>query len=136
MDDKNTTETTTTTDSTVKAADTKLTTASAPAADSKPAVSSVTAGQPDKAVATPTAMGGGETKTMAETTTKKIDPKFEGCEAYVVQKGDALVDIANKYKVGLNQLRYFNGVPKATFKISEGQTIYIPKGEVKVPVGA
>lgn len=134
MDDKNT-ETTTTTDATVKAVDTTTTKASAPAADSKPAVSSVTANQPTEAVATPNNMGGGETQTMAEAT-KKIDPKFDGCEAYVVQKGDALVDIADKYNVGLNQLRYFNGVPKATFKISEGQTIYIPKGEVKVPVGA
>lgn len=127
----------TTNDSTAQAVDTTTTEASAPAADSNPAVSSVTASQPAEAVATPTitTMGGGETQTMAETT-KKIDPKFDGCEAYVVQKGDALVDIANKYNVGLNQLRYFNGVPKATFKISEGQTIYIPKGEVKVPVGA
>lgn len=134
MDDKNT-ETTTTTDATVKAADTTTTKASAPATDSKPAASIVTASQPAKAVATPTTTGGGETQTMASTT-KKVDPKFEGCQTYTVQKGDALVDIADKYNVGLNQLRYFNGVPKATFKISEGQTIYIPNGEVKVPVGA
>ncbi len=125
MDDKNT-ETTTTTDSTVKAMDTTTTKASAPTVDSKPAVKETTHA---------TTTGGGENTTMADTT-KKIDPKFDGCEAYVVQKGDALVDIADKYNVGLNQLRYFNGVPKATFKISEGQTIYIPKGEVKVPVGA
>ena len=138
MDDKNTTETTTTTDSTVKAVDTTTTNASAPAADSKPAVSSVTASQPAEAVATPTTtMGGGENTNMAnDTTTKKVDPKFEGCQTYTVVKGDELVDIADKFGVGLNQLRYFNGVPKATFKISEGQTIYIPKGEVKVPVGA
>ena len=134
MDDKNT-KTTITADSTVKAADTTTSKAGSPATDSKPVASTVTASQPAKAVATPTTTGGGETQTMADTT-KKIDPKFDGCEAYVVQKGDALVDIADKYNVGLNQLRYFNGVPKATFKISEGQTIYIPKGEVKVPVGA
>lgn len=135
MDDKNT-ETTTTTDSTVKAVDTTTTKASAPAADSKPAVSFVTASQPAEAVATPTTMGGGENTNMADNTTKNVDPKFEGCQTYTVAKGDALVDIADKFGVGLNQLRYFNGVPKATFKISEGQTIYIPKGEVKVPVGA
>ena len=120
MDDKNTTETTTTTDST---------TVNAPqAVDSKPVVKEPT----------PTTMGGGENTNMANTTTttKEVDPKFEGCQTYTVVKGDALVDIANKFGVGLNQLRYFNGVPKATFKISEGQTIYIPKGEVKVPVGA
>lgn len=134
MDDKNT-KTTITADSAVKAADATTTKAGAPATDSKPVASTVTASQPAKAVATPTTTGGGEMQTMADTT-KKIDPKFDGCEAYVVQKGDALVDIADKYNVGLNQLRYFNGVPKATFKISEGQTIYIPKGEVKVPVGA
>lgn len=116
MDDKNTE--TTTTDSTVKAPQ---------AADSKPVVKE----------ATPATMGGGENTNMANTTTtKKVDPKFEGCQTYTVVKGDALVDIADKFGVGLNQLRYFNGVPKATFKISEGQTIYIPKGEVKVPVGA
>lgn len=126
MDDKNT-ETTTTTDSPVKAVNTTTTMASAPAADSKPAVKETT----------PTTMGGGEHTNMADnTTTKNVDPKFEGCQAYTVVKGDALVDIADKFGVGLNQLRYFNNVPKATFKISEGQTIYIPKGEVKVPVGA
>lgn len=137
MDDKNT-ETTTTTDSTVKAVDTTATNASAPAADSKPAVSSVTASQPAEAVATPTTTtGGGENTNMADnTTTKNVDPKFDGCQTYTVVKGDELVDIADKFGVGLNQLRYFNGVPKSTFKISEGQTIYIPKGEVKVPVGA
>lgn len=124
MDDKNT-KTTITADSTVKAADTTTSKASAPTNDSVTVANE----------STPTTTGGGETQTMADTT-KKIDPKFDGCEAYVVQKGDALVDIADKYNVGLNQLRYFNGVPKATFKISEGQTIYIPKGEVKVPVGA
>lgn len=124
MDDKNT-KTTITADSAVKAADTTANKASAPAIDSKPVVKETT----------PTATGGGEHTNMADTN-KKIDPKFEGCQSYTVQKGDALVDIADKYNVGLNQLRYFNGVPKATFKISEGQTIYIPKGEVKVPVGA
>ena len=124
MDDKNTK---TTTDTTAKAVDTKTTMNGAPATDSKPAVKETT----------PTTMGGGENTNMANTTTtKKVDPKFEGCQSYTVQKGDALVDIADKYSVGLNQLRYFNGVPKATFKISEGQTIYIPNGEVKVPVGA
>lgn len=126
MDDKNI-ETTTTTDSAVKAVDTTTTKASAPAADSKPVVKETA----------PTTTGGGENTNMANTTTvKKVDPKFEGCQTYTVVKGDELVDIANKFGVGLNQLRYFNGVPKTTFKISEGQTIYIPKGEVKVPVGA
>lgn len=117
MDDKNTTETTT--DTTVKTPQ---------VTDSKPVVKEPT----------PTTTGGGENTNMANNTTtiKKVDPKFEGCQTYTVVKGDALVDIANKFGVGLNQLRYFNGVPKATFKISEGQTIYIPKGEVKVPVGA
>lgn len=124
MDDKNT-KTTITADSTVKAADTTTNKASAPTIDS------VT----EAKGSAPTTTGGGEHTNMADTN-KKIDPKFEGCQSYTVQKGDALVDIADKYNVGLNQLRYFNGVPKATFKISEGQTIYIPKGEVKVPVGA
>ena len=118
MDDNNT-ETTTTTGSTVKAPQ---------VADSTPVAKEPTS--------TPTSMGGGENTNMAnDTTTKKVDPEFEGCQTYTVVKGDKLVDIADKFGVGLNQLRYFNGVPKATFKISEGQTIYIPKGEVKVPVG-
>lgn len=126
MDDKNN-KTTATTDSTVKDVDTTATKAGAPATDSQPVAKE----------STPTTTGGGEHTNMADnTTTKKINPKFEGCQSYTVQKGDALVDIADKYNVGLNQLRYFNGVPKATFKIYEGQTIYIPNGEVKVPVGA
>ena len=125
MDDKNTKITA---DATIKAMDTTTIKADAPATDSKPAVKETTP---------TTTTGGGENTNMANTTTvKKVDPKFEGCQTYTVQKGDALVDIANKYNVGLNQLRYFNNVPKATFKIYEGQTIYIPKGEVKVPVGA
>lgn len=115
MDDKNTKITT---DSTVMTPQ---------VTDSKPVVKETTPA---------TTTGGGENTNMANNTTKKVDPKFEGCQTYTVVKGDALVDIANKFGVGLNQLRYFNGVPKATFKISEGQTIYIPKGEVKVPVGA
>lgn len=128
MDDKNTETTTSTTSSnTVKA----------PQVDgSEPIVNEPT---PTSTVnePTPTSMGGGENTNMAnDTTTKQVDPKFDGCQTYTVVKGDALVDIADKFDVGLNQLRYFNGVPKATFKISEGQTIYIPKGEVKVPVGA
>lgn len=127
MDDKNT-KTTITADSTVKDVDTTAAEASAPTVDSKPVAKETTPA---------TTTGGGENTNMASTTTtKKVDPKFEGCQTYTVQKGDALVDIADKFGVGLNQLRYFNNVPKATFKISEGQTIYIPNGEVKVPVGA
>lgn len=132
MDDKNTTETTTTTDSSTVKAPQALD--SNPVADSKP----VTDSKPVVKEPTPTTTEGGENTNMANdtTTTKKVDPKFEGCQTYTVVKGDELVDIADKFGVGLNQLRYFNGVSKATFKISEGQTIYIPKGEVKVPVGA
>ena len=129
MDDKNTDTITTTDSSTVKAPQALD---SNPVADSKP----VTDSKPVAKESTPTTMGGGENTNMANDTTKKVDPKFDGCQTYTVVKGDALVDIADKFGVGLNQLRYFNSVPKATFKISEGQTIYIPKGEVKVPVGA
>lgn len=126
MDDKNTETTATTTVNTPQVTD------STPVAKEPTPTSTV-----NVPTSTPTSMGGGENINMAnETTTKKVDPKFDGCQTYTVLKGDELVDIADKFGVGLNQLRYFNGVPKATFKISEGQTIYIPKGEVKVPVGA
>lgn len=76
--------------------------------------------------------GGGE-KTVAK------DPKgmfdYSDCKTYQVAKDDKLIDIAFKYHIALQQLRYFNHIDKATLKIKEGQTIYIPNEPVNVPVG-
>lgn len=67
------------------------------------------------------------------------DPKgmfdYSNCQTYVVKKGDKLLDIALKYHVVLQQLRYFNHIDKATWSIRPGQVIYIPTEPVYVPVG-
>ncbi|WP_297953000.1 LysM domain-containing protein [uncultured Lactobacillus sp.] len=67
------------------------------------------------------------------------DPKgmfdYTGCEQYTVQDGESLFDVAQKYKVALQQLRYFNHVPKDTMRVKPKQTLYIPKEPVLVPVG-
>ena len=60
---------------------------------------------------------------------------YTGCQKYVVQPGETLYDIAQKYVVALQQLRYFNNISKATLHVREGQTIYIPKKPVYVPAG-
>ncbi|RVU70170.1 MULTISPECIES: LysM domain-containing protein [Lactobacillus] len=64
---------------------------------------------------------------------KKFD--YTGCTKHVVQEGESLFDIAQHYCVALQQLRYFNNVSKADFKVYAGKTIYIPKAPINVPVG-
>ncbi len=81
---------------------------------------------------TQSTMGGGE-KTVAK------DPKgmfdYSNCETYKVTRGDKLIDVAFKYHVALQQLRYFNHLDKATMKIKPDQVLYIPDKPVNVPVG-
>lgn len=60
---------------------------------------------------------------------------YTGCEQYTVQDGESLFDVAQKYKIALQQLRYFNHVPKDTMRVKPKQTLYIPKELVLVPVG-
>lgn len=68
------------------------------------------------------------------------DPKgmFDWSDAkqYVIQEGETLLDVALKYHVALQQLRYFNHLNKVTFKVNKGQTIYIPNKPINVPYGA
>lgn len=77
-------------------------------------------------------MGGGE-KTVAK------DPKgmfdYSNCETYKVARGDKLIDVAFKYHVALQQLRYFNHLDKTTMEIKPDQVLYIPDKPVNVPVG-
>lgn len=81
---------------------------------------------------TQSTMGGGE-KPVAK------DPKgmfdYSNCETYKVTRGDKLIDVAFKYHVALQQLRYFNHLDKATMEIKPDQVLYIPDKPVNVPVG-
>lgn len=68
-----------------------------------------------------------------------IDPKgkfdYSGCQTHVVQDGETLFDVAQKYTVAIQQLRYFNHIKKDAMKIHKGQTLVIPKQPVYVPYG-
>lgn len=60
---------------------------------------------------------------------------YSKCPNYTVKKDETLLDVAQKNNVALQQLRYFNHLNKATWKIKEGQTLYIPREPIHVPVG-
>lgn len=60
---------------------------------------------------------------------------YSNCQTYTVKEGDTLLDVAQKSSVALQQLRYFNHINKATFKIKVGQVLYIPKKPINVPTG-
>lgn len=76
-----------------------------------------------------------EVKPMVEVKDPRGMFDYTGCEQYTVQDGESLFDVAQKYKVALQQLRYFNHVPKDTMRVKPKQTLYIPKEPVLVPVG-
>lgn len=71
--------------------------------------------------------------------TKPVDPKgmfdWSDCKQHKAAEGETLYDIAQKYCVALQQLRYFNHINKTTMHIRIGQTIYIPNKPIKVPYG-
>lgn len=98
-----------------------------PTSDKSVSVVSAPVSQP-----TQSTMGGGE-KTVAK------DPKgmfdYSNCETYKVTRGDKLIDVAFKYHVALQQLRYFNHLNKAAMEIKPDQVLYIPDKPVNVPVG-
>lgn len=60
---------------------------------------------------------------------------YSKCQTYTVKKDDILFDVAQKFEVALQQLRYFNHLDKATWRIKEGQTLYIPVKPIHVPTG-
>ncbi|MBO4165887.1 LysM peptidoglycan-binding domain-containing protein [Lactobacillus crispatus] len=76
-----------------------------------------------------------EVKPVAEVKDPKGMFDYTGCEQYTVQDGETLFDVAQKYKIALQQLRYFNHVPKDTMRVKPKQTLYIPKEPVFVPTG-
>ena len=80
---------------------------------------------------TPTANKGGEK--MAKDPEGMFD--YSKCQTYTVKKGDTLFDVAQKFEVALQQLRYFNHLDKATWRIKEGQTLYVPTKPIHVPTG-
>ena len=80
---------------------------------------------------TPTENKGGEK--MAKDPEGMFD--YSKCQTYTVKKGDTLFDVAQKFEVALQQLRYFNHLDKATWRIKEGQTLYIPVKPIHVPTG-
>ena len=80
---------------------------------------------------TPIANKGGEK--MAKDPEGMFD--YSKCQTYTVKKGDTLFDVAQKFEVALQQLRYFNHLDKATWRIKEGQTLYIPIKPIHVPTG-
>lgn len=79
-----------------------------------------------------------EVKAVAEPE-RIMDPlgKFDytGCQVHVIQDGESLFDVAQKYGVALQQLRYFNHVNKTNLRIRKDQKLYIPKEPVYVPAG-
>lgn len=76
-----------------------------------------------------------EVKPMAEVKDPRGMFDYTGCEQYTVQDGESLFDVAQKYKIALQQLRYFNHVPKDTMRVKPKQTLYIPEEPVFVPTG-
>ena len=79
----------------------------------------------------PTANKGGDK--MAKDPEGMFD--YSKCQTYTVKKGDTLFDVAQKFEVALQQLRYFNHLDKATWRIKEGQTLYVPTKPIHVPTG-
>jgi len=108
------------------------------------------------AVASSNSSSGSTTPTWTKPTTASVDNKpapiankggdkmakdpegmfdYSKCQTYTVKKDDTLFDVAQKFEVALQQLRYFNHLDKATWRIREGQTLYIPTKPIHVPTG-
>ena len=68
-----------------------------------------------------------------------VDPQgmfdYANSEQHVVQEGENLFDVAQKYNVALEQLRYFNHISKKNTRIRVGRTLFIPRESIDVPVG-
>lgn len=60
---------------------------------------------------------------------------YSKAQPYTVKDRESLFDVAQKNSVALQQLRYFNHLDKATWRVKSGQTLYIPSQPVHVPVG-
>ena len=75
--------------------------------------------------------------TMPTFINQKEDGKFDysECKSYVTKLGDTLYDVAQENNCAMQQLRYFNGLPKGITKLPVNRKIYIPNGYVYVPTG-
>jgi len=75
----------------------------------------------------------------AKVMTQSVDPQgmfdYANREQHVVQEGENLFDVAQKYNVALEQLRYFNHISKKNTRIRVGRTLFIPRESIDVPVG-
>lgn len=69
--------------------------------------------------------------------TAMTDPEgvfdYSGCQVHVVQAGETLYSIAQKYVVAMQQLRYFNHLSIDNPKIRVGQKLAIPNKPIQVP---
>lgn len=74
-----------------------------------------------------------EVKPVAKDSKGMFD--YSNCKQYVVQQGDTLLDVAQKFVVALQQLRYFNHLDKGNPVIRPGKTLYIPDKPINVPYG-
>lgn len=87
-----------------------------------------------------------QTKSINVTSTPKAkevsimtDPEgtfdYAGCQVHVVEAGETLFSIAQKYVVAIQQLRYFNHLDHENPKIKIGQKLVIPNKPIMVPYG-
>jgi LysM repeat protein len=60
---------------------------------------------------------------------------YKNVQAYQVQPGDTLGDIAAKFDVSVEQIMSFNGLKDAN-SLGAGQVVYIPGTQVTIPVTA
>lgn len=60
---------------------------------------------------------------------------YSGCQVHEVQPGETLFDVAQKYVVAVQQLRYFNHIDKQNMTIKPGQKLAIPAEPINVPYG-
>lgn len=91
--------------------------------------------EPEKADKTETPKKGSD-NTMEQYTDPKHVFDYSQCHIHTVQKGETLLTVAQKYRIAVQQLRYFNHVNKSTFKVKTGQKLAIPDSPIDVPVGA
>ena len=99
--------------------------------ETDPGLSKLT--EPTKPVTAPKPEPVKEVKPVAKDLKGMFD--YSNCKQYVVQQGDTLLDVAQKFVVALQQLRYFNHLDKEDPVIRPGKTLYIPDKPINVPYG-
>jgi LysM repeat protein len=79
----------------------------------------------------PTAQGAAGTHQASPTILPTADV-YKNVQAYQVQPGDTLGDIAQKFDVSVEQIMVFNGLKDAN-SLGAGQVVYIPGTQVNLP---